>query len=277
MWHRRNVDLRYALLDPGYVSTAAGNTDLIRSPTYDSEGYRAESRFAGVAKAVHIQAAIGTDDPVRETAWLNEESTRMGIPLAIVAGASLQSPDLETTLERHLAFANVRGIRDALDGNALDEPALDPAMQLLAKFDLSLEVGCHWQQMGDFANVAGRNPRTKFVLVHMGLPIARDREYFERWCQGIRYLTPFENVFCKISGVGLWDPLWTVESIRPWVVECIEAFGATRCFFGSNWPVDRQYSSFDSLIASYRMCVADFSREEQRDLLLHNAERVYRL
>ncbi len=276
-WHRRNPELSYAFLKPGYVSAAAGNTDLIKSPTYDFDGYRAESRFANVVKAVHVQAAIGTADPVLETAWLQQEADRISLPLAIVAGAPLLAADLEGILERQLAYANVRGIRDRLDGAELDNRALDPALRLLARYNLSLEVGCTWQQMPELAKVAGRHPATRFVLVHMGLPVARDAEYFAHWSLQLRALARFDNISCKISGLGLWDPLWTIESIRPWVMECISAFGTSRCFFASNWPIDRQYSSFDSLINAMRECISEFTRQEQEALFLHNAEKAYRM
>jgi predicted TIM-barrel fold metal-dependent hydrolase len=276
-WHRRNPELSYEFLKPDYVSTAAGNVDLIKSPTYDFDGYRAESRFAKVVKAVHIQAAIGTADPVQETAWLQQEADRISLPLAIVAGAPLLAADLEAILERHLAYANVRGIRDRLDGTDLGDRAFDSGLRLLAKYDLSLEVGCTWQHMPELGRVAGRHPATRFVLVHMGLPVGRDAEYFAHWSQQLRALARFDNISCKISGVGLWDPLWTIESIRPWVMECISAFGTSRCFFASNWPIDRQYSSFDSLITAMRECISVFTREEQEALFLHNAERAYRM
>ena len=276
-WHRRNSELSYEFLKPDYVSTAAGNVDLIKSPTYDFDGYRAESRFAMVVKAVHIQAAIGTADPVQETAWLQQEADRISLPLAIVAGAPLLAANLEAILERHLAYANVRGIRDRLDGTDLGDRAFDSGLRLLAKYDLSLEVGCTWQHMPELGRVAGRHPATRFVLVHMGLPVGRDAEYFAHWSQQLRALGRFDNISCKISGVGLWDPLWTIESIRPWVMECISAFGTSRCFFASNWPIDRQYSSFDSLITAMRECISVFTREEQEALFLHNAERAYRM
>jgi Amidohydrolase len=47
------------------------------------------------------------------------------------------------------------------------------------------------------------------------------------------------NVMCKISGLGMGDPRWTVDSLRPMVEHLLESFGDERCFFGSNRPVDR--------------------------------------
>jgi predicted TIM-barrel fold metal-dependent hydrolase len=47
--------------------------------------------------------------------------------------------------------------------------------------------------------------------------------------------------------------------------------------FGSNFPVDKLFSDFDTLFNAYRAIVADFTPEEQRKLFHDNAERFYRL
>jgi hypothetical protein len=44
-----------------------GNIDAIKMLTYDVEALWAEARFADVEAFVHVQAAIGSDDPVKET------------------------------------------------------------------------------------------------------------------------------------------------------------------------------------------------------------------
>ncbi len=42
----------------------------IKPPQYDIEDYIAEIRFSNVPKAIHVEAAVGTPDPVDETDWL---------------------------------------------------------------------------------------------------------------------------------------------------------------------------------------------------------------
>ena len=85
------------------------------------------------------------------------------------------------------------------------------------------------------------------------------------------------NVVCKVSGLGMCDNAWTVDSFRPWVLACIEAFGAGRTFFGTNWPVDRLYSSYSDVLGAYEQIIGDFSEDEQRALFSGNAERVFRV
>jgi predicted TIM-barrel fold metal-dependent hydrolase len=73
------------------------------------------------------------------------------------------------------------------------------------------------------------------------------------------------------------DPQWTVESIRPWVLTCIELFGVERSFFGTNWPVDRLYSSYPDVLDAYQEIIKDFSEDEQVALFSANAERIFRI
>jgi predicted TIM-barrel fold metal-dependent hydrolase len=73
------------------------------------------------------------------------------------------------------------------------------------------------------------------------------------------------------------DPRWTADSIRPWVMGCIEAFGVQRCVFGTNWPVDRLFSSYDPIVDAYATIISGFSQDEQEALFSRNAERLYRI
>lgn len=81
----------------------------------------------------------------------------------------------------------------------------------------------------------------------------------------------------KISGLGQCDHRWTVDSLRPWVLTSIEEFGTERAFFGTNWPVDRLFSSYGDVLDAYAEIIADFSEDEQRRLFNENANRIFRL
>jgi len=81
----------------------------------------------------------------------------------------------------------------------------------------------------------------------------------------------------QLSGITLGDHNWTTESIRPFLLEAIEAFAPARCMFGSNFPVDKLYGSFDRLFSAYYEIVADFSDDEKRAMFYDTAALVYRL
>jgi predicted TIM-barrel fold metal-dependent hydrolase len=47
--------------------------------------------------------------------------------------------------------------------------------------------------------------------------------------------------------------------------------------FASNFPVDRLYSSYEALFASFETIVGAFSEGEKDRLFRTNAERIYRI
>ncbi len=50
---------------------------------------------------------------------------------------------------------------------------------------------------------------------------------------------------------------WTAESVRPVVETCLAQFGATRCMFGSNFPVDSLYSNYRAIVEAFESLVPD--------------------
>lgn len=231
----------------------------------------------GVIKSVHIQADISGEDPVLETRWLQAIADEHGYPHAIVAFTDLRRPGSAAELDRHLLSANMRGIRmPEVDGLA-DDLSFRRGTRVLADRGLSLQLDPPPQRMDQFARLARDEPDLRLFLGHAGFPEARGPDYFETWRAAIVDVASADNVVMKISGLGMGDHHWTVDSIRPWVLEAIAVFGVDRCVFGTNWPVDRLYSDLPTLLGAYREIVAEFSRPERDALLVGNAERFYRI
>ena len=72
-------------------------------------------------------------------------------------------------------------------------------------------------------------------------------------------------------------PPWTVDSLRPWVETCLELWGAERAFFGTNWPVDRLFSSYGDVLDAYAELISGLPEAHQAALFSGNANRVFRL
>jgi predicted TIM-barrel fold metal-dependent hydrolase len=87
------------------------------------------------------------------------------------------------------------------------------------------------------------------------------------------------NVACKISGFGMADNTWTIESIRPWLRHCIDAFGPERCMIGTNWPVDVLFATYLEQVDASRTSIAQagFSRADQEKMIYRNADEFYRI
>ena len=281
----RDPALHYSWLvpDPEPAAGAAeeddetGNRDALKAVRYWADDFIAESRLAGTTKAVHVQAAIGIEDPVEETRFVQGFADRLGFPLTIVAFADLTAGDAERVIERHLEYPGVCGIRDLRYDDYLTDPRWERGYALLEQHGLVCCDDPLVPVMSDAVALVKRYPGITYCIDHAGFPRRRDADYFEAWKRGMRSLAALDHTVVKISGLGMCDHRWTVDSIRPWVLECIDAWGVERSFFGTNWPVDRLFSSYTDVVQAYRRIIADFSRDEQKALFSGNADRIFRL
>jgi predicted TIM-barrel fold metal-dependent hydrolase len=256
---------------------------------YLLEDYRADIRNQNVVKSVHIECGWDPSNPVGETEWLQELADQYGHPHGIVAHADLDAPDVESVLEGHTRYKNIRGIRHAINWHPdpaktyVNRPDLirtkawRHGFLLLRRFGLSFDLQLYPAQMADAAALARAYPEILMILNHTGMPVDRDEEGIRRWRGGMLELAAAPNVAVKISGLGAVDWNWTVESIRPFVLRTIEAFGVSRCMFASSFPVDKLYSDFDTLYAAWRKITQPFSADERQMLFHDNAARYYRL
>ena len=262
---------------PVDVSGVLGDYGAIKARRYTAEDFAGETRFQKVSGVVHVQAAIGSPDPVEETRWLSDAAEQTGIPHAIVAYADLAQPDAAETLRRHAEFPRLRGIRDQRYDDYLTNDAWLHGFALLERFSLVLCDDPVVEEMALLAEVASRHPGIAVCVDHAGFPRRRDDDYFREWRDAMAAVARADNTVVKISGLGMVDHRWTVESLRPWVLSCIELWGTERAFFGTNWPVDRIYSSYGDVLDAYDAIVSDFSEPEREALFSGNASRVFRL
>jgi predicted TIM-barrel fold metal-dependent hydrolase len=276
-WDLKDPNLKYAWLERDWVHPVLGDIDGLKVLKYMAPQYIAETRFQNVSKCVHVQAAIGIDDAVEETRWLQEQADRTGFPHGIVAHCDLTSPDAAMTLDRHMEYANMRGVRDFGQGDYLVDPNWQRGYGLLGARGLVFCLDVLPENLGKARALAELYTDVVLCIDHAGFPRSRDPEYFEMWKRGMADAAGAPNVVCKVSGLGMCDNEWTVDSIRPWVLSCIESFGTERTFFGTNWPVDRLYSSYGDVVYAYAEIIADFSAVEQEALFSKNAEAVFRI
>ncbi len=270
--------LKWVWLEAGWEHPILGDIGAIQSQRYTAEDFVAETRFQNVGKVVHVQAAIGSADPVDETRWLQEAFEAVGVPHGIVADAPFASDDAEAVLERQVAASpNLRGMRDFGQGDYLVDPAWQRGYALLAKHDLVCCLDSKPEEYGKARALAGRVPDVVLCLDHAGFPRERGDDYFAFWRKEIQGLSQAPNAVVKISGLGMLDVGWTVASFRPWVEAAIEAFGTERAFFGTNWPVDRMRSSYGDVLDAYWEIIEQYSADERTALWSGNAERIFRL
>jgi len=86
-----------------------------------------------------------------------------------------------------------------------------------------------------------------------------------------------ENIVSKLSGLGTFIHRNDATHVKDVVLETVEMFGAERCLFGSNFPIEKLWTSYVELIAAHRVAMASLTEDEQHAILGGTAKRVYRL
>ncbi|MCW5320840.1 amidohydrolase [Verminephrobacter aporrectodeae subsp. tuberculatae] len=245
-----------------------------------------------VEQIVHVEANHDPADPLAEARWIQslaDAPQNRGLPQAIVAGADLSQENVQQVLEAHLALRNLRGVRQILNVHPspmydfvgrhyMREPLWRKNFGLLQRFGLGFELQIYPAQMVEAAQLARAHPDTTLILNHAGMFCDRGSPAGWRlWRDGLRALAACPNVSVKISGLAMLDHHWTLESLRPYALEAIDAFDCERAMFASNFPVDKLFCSYRALWQTYAQIVADCSASERDALLRTNAQRIYRL
>ncbi len=244
---------------------------------YLANDFLIEASELGMKKAIHVQAAIGSKDPVEETKWLENVYRETGIPNAIVGHVDLSAKDARQVIERHLEFKHFKGIRDFSYGDYLISKDFRRGFKLQEEYGLISSIAARWNEMEKLADLAKTFPNIKIVLDHAGNPDFRTKEYFENWKKGMAKISKIENIICKISGLGMGDHNWSTNSITPYVETCMNLFGISRIIFATNWPVDSLYSSYKKVIDSYKDLTKKLSIDERDAFFYKNTETIYEI
>jgi predicted TIM-barrel fold metal-dependent hydrolase len=166
----------------------------------------------------------------------------------------------------------------------------------LTALGLSLDAWVFHPQLADVVDLARAFPSASIVSVHCGGPLGygpyegkRD-EVFTTWKASIAELAACPNVSMKLGGMMMrlaahdyrtapapptsdeLAALW-----RPYIETCIELFGAGRCMFESNFPVDKMGIGWAALWNAFKRITSGASPDEKRALFAGTARRIYRL
>ena len=256
---------------------------------YPVDEFVAAVRPHGVVKSVYVQVNVAPRAEIDEVAWVQSVADQHGFPHAIVGYADLAARDLAATLDRQLAFANLRGIRQQLHWHEtplyrfasrpdlMNDPAWRAGLAEVARRGLVFELQVFASQMADAAALARDFPQLTFVLLHAGMLEDRSAEGWARWRRGMAALAACPNVVTKLSGLGTFEHQCSVALWRPVIEETVALFGAERCLFGSNFPIESLWTAYTTLIGVMRDCLAGCTPDERRAIWHDNAQRIYRL
>jgi predicted TIM-barrel fold metal-dependent hydrolase len=242
-----------------------------------------------VTRSVYVQTNWPNDRFEAEAAWVQQTANERGWPHALVAYADFGVEDVRPQLDRLARYPLVRGVRMQLHWHetplyrfaARPDLCADPVIRRnvgrLADYGWSFDLQVFAPQMVDAASLAEACPKVTFILQHAGMLEDRSREGRAAWRAGMARLALCPNVVSKLSGLGTFIHRNDVAHIADVLDDTVAIFGAERCLFGSNFPIEKLWTSYRDLVDAYCTAAAPF-RPEQRDAIFATtAARVYRL
>ncbi len=166
----------------------------------------------------------------------------------------------------------------------------------LAPRKLSFDAWLLEPQLPDLIDLARAFEDTRIVVDHVGTPLGlgsyagKQQERFAIWRDNIKALAKSPNVFVKLGGLAMpfpglpsfmAEPRFSSAQLaaewKPYIETCIEAFGAERAMFESNFPVDALTCDYATLWNAFKVLAKDYSAAEKAALFVGAATNFYRL
>ena len=256
---------------------------------YTIEEYLRDLDGTGIGKSVYVQANWAPNWAADEAAWVQQIADRHGWPNAIVAYADFTQPDVRPQLDRLTRYPLMRGIRQQLHWhqNPLyrfaarpDLPADETVQRNIARladYGWSFDLQVFAPQMADAARLADACPDVTFVLQHAGMLEDLSEAGRAAWKTAMTALAKRPNVVTKLSAFGTFIHRNDPAFIKEMVAETVAIFGAKRCMFGSNFPIEKIWTGYRALLDAFKAATKDLPKTQQKAIFNDTAQRIYRL
>lgn len=251
--------------------------------------FQADLAGTGVCKSVYVQANWAPNWFLDEARWVASVAADTGWPHAQVAFCDMTQDDARPDLDKLARVPLVRGIRHQLHWheNPLYRFATGPDTVALAQvianasalagYDFVFELQIFERQIENALVLVEACPDVTFVVQHALMLEDTSEAGLTRWQSALGRLAGRPNAVCKLSGLGTFKRALDPEHIAFVTAEALAAFGPERCLWGSNFPIERLWTSYPALLSAHRAALADHPVEARTAVLSGTAERVYRV
>ncbi|MFT5141812.1 MAG: L-fuconolactonase [Rhodothermales bacterium] len=236
----------------------------------------ADSRIDG---CVAVQAR----QMVAETAWLLRLSETYDQIRGVVGWVPLLESAGEPFLEEFAGHSKLVGVRhvvhDEPDDDFILRTDFGEGVRRMLNYGLVYDILIFEKHLPQTITFVDRHPEQAFVVDHIAKPRIRRDAFDAEWASGIRELAKRPHVTCKLSGMvtEVRDDAWDVATLRPYFETVLEAFGADRVMFGSDWPVCLLRAGHAAWVRAVEEMAIRLSADEQAALWGGTAQRMYQL
>lgn len=260
-------------------------------PWIDPQAMRAIDRDFPTAAAVAQLAAVGVAGCVAvqcvnqsaETVDLLADASGQPAVRGVVGWADLTG-DVPAQLARLRAgtggehLVGVRHVTFGEDERWLARGDVGRGLDALAAAGLTYDVLVGAHQLPLVAELARVHPATTLVLDHLGKVPVRGPGLTD-WARDLAALAACPNVVVKVSGLVTeadWTG-WSADGLWPVVAHALDAFGADRLLFGSDWPLVELAGGYQRWLEAYLQLTDGLTAAEQAAIDAGTALRTYGL
>lgn len=256
---------------------------------YTTHEFLADLAGTGITKSVYVQANWAPNWFEDEVAWVQSQADQHGTISGIVGYADFTGDSVIAQLDRLKKYPAMRGIRQqfhwhenplykfAQDPNLCRNPQVQVNVARLAEYGWSFDLQVFAGQMAGAAELARACPDVTFILQHAGMKEDASPAGLAAWSDGMKHLADCPNVVTKLSAFGTFIHKNDPDFIAQMITDTEALFGADRCMYGSNFPIEKLWTSYTQLFNAFQDATASLSKKKQRAIFNDTAARVYRL
>lgn len=233
---------------------------------------------ANVVGTVAVQAR----QTMEETEWLLLQAQQSKLIWGVVGWVPLIDARVESWLAQWKLESLLRGVRHVLHDERDEFYILrldfNAGIACLKRYGLVYDVLIFERHLPQTVELVDRHPHQVFIIDHIAKPKIRERA-LEPWRSNLRLLAERPNVYCKVSGMcteANWSN-WTALDLEPYFDLVLDAFGASRLMFGSDWPVLTLASGYLKWLGVVAEWLDRLSDAEAQAIRHDNAVRIYGL
>jgi len=244
---------------------------------------------SGVEKSVYVQANWAPNWFRDEAAWVQSVADESGWPHGIVGYADMTVDDVRPQLDALKDIPLMRGIRQqfhwhenplyrfAPHADLATEETVRRNVARLGEYGWSFDLQVFSGQMDGAADLAASCPDVTFILQHAGMLADLSKEGWSSWRAAMKRLAEEPNVVTKLSAFGTFIHKNDPAHIAAIVKETVKIFGAARCLYGSNFPIEKIWTDYGSLIDAFKDATKGMKVADRNAIFHDNAARIYKL
>lgn len=233
---------------------------------------------AGIDGVVSVQAR----QTLEETRWLLELASQNPFMKGVVGWAPLADPHVTEVLARLSGQPKLKGVRHVVQDEPDDKFILgsdfNRGVKALERTGLVYDILIFERHLPYAIQFVDRHSRQVFVLDHIAKPKIKEH-VISPWRENMKELAKRPHVYCKLSGmVTEADHAgWTEADLKPYIETALEAFGAKRLMFGSDWPVCLLAAGYRRWVDVVAKATAGLTQNEKDRFWGGTAAEAYKL